>query len=82
MALAAANCVCNRLRDMALDSEVGDDFDFLNSVAYVVEAAYAAAGYLRNAKIDLETGAPKATAIRTIDGGLIKLESALAEFGQ
>lgn len=38
----------------------------------------AAAGYLRNAKIDLETGATKATAIRTIDGGLKRLEAAIA----
>lgn len=39
----------------------------------------AAAGYLRNAKIDLETGCPKATAIRTIEGGLKRLEAAIAE---
>lgn len=37
----------------------------------------AAAGYLRNARIDLETGATKATAIRTIDGGLKRLEAAI-----
>ena len=37
----------------------------------------AAAGYLRNAKIDLETGCPKATAIRTIEGGLKRLEAAI-----
>lgn len=41
----------------------------------------AAAGYMRNAKIDLETGATKATAIRTIDGGLRRLEAAIAKFG-
>lgn len=40
----------------------------------------AAAGYLRNAKIDLETGATKATAIRTIEGGLKRLEAAIAKF--
>lgn len=40
-------------------------------------ALNAAAGYLRNAQIDLETGAPKATAIRTIKGGLVRVESAI-----
>jgi hypothetical protein len=39
----------------------------------------AAAGYLRNAKIDLETGCPKATAIRTIEGGLMRLEAAISK---
>lgn len=34
------------------------------------KALSAAAGYLLNAKIDLETGAPKRTAIQTIEGGL------------
>ena len=38
----------------------------------------AAAGYLRNAAIDLKTGATKATAIRTIEGGLKRLEAAIA----
>jgi hypothetical protein len=42
----------------------------------------AVAGYLRNAKIDLETGAPKATAIRTIDGGLKRIEAALTSTGE
>jgi hypothetical protein len=39
----------------------------------------AAAGYLRNARIDLETGATKATAIRTIEGGLRRLEAAISK---
>jgi hypothetical protein len=39
----------------------------------------AAAGYLRNAQIDLETGATKVTAIRTIQGGLKRLEAAIAK---
>lgn len=38
----------------------------------------AAAGYLMNAKIDLETGAPKRTAVRTIEGGLKLVNEALA----
>lgn len=37
----------------------------------------AAVGYMRNAKIDLETGAAKATAIRTISGGIARAEAAL-----
>jgi hypothetical protein len=34
-------------------------------------------GYMRNARIDLETGAPKATAIRTLSGGIKRGERAL-----
>lgn len=33
----------------------------------------AASGYLMNAKIDLETGCPKATAIKTLQGGISRL---------
>jgi hypothetical protein len=36
-------------------------------------------GYLMNAKIDLETGAPKRTAINTIEGGLKIAQSAIAK---
>jgi hypothetical protein len=39
----------------------------------------AAEGYLLNAKIDLETGATKATAIKTIEGGLRVLRAAIAK---
>lgn len=39
----------------------------------------AAVGYMRNAKIDLETGATKATAIRTISGGIARAEAALSQ---
>jgi hypothetical protein len=39
----------------------------------------AAVGYMRNAKIDLETGATKATAIRTITGGIARAEEAIAK---
>lgn len=42
------------------------------------DALSAAAGYLRNAQIDLETDAPKATALRTIKGGLKRVEDALS----
>lgn len=38
-----------------------------------------ATGYLLNAKIDLETEAPRRTAIRTIEGGLTVVRAALAK---
>ena len=37
----------------------------------------AATGYMLNAKIDLETGAPKRTAITTIEGGLRRARAAV-----
>lgn len=40
-------------------------------------AVKASEGYLLNAKIDLQTGAPKRTAIQTIDGGLKVVRAAL-----
>lgn len=39
----------------------------------------AACGYMRNARIDLETGTPKRTAIQTLDSGLKRAEAALSE---
>lgn len=42
-------------------------------------ALSAAFGYLLNAKIDLQTGAPKSTAIQTIEGGLRLVRDALRE---
>lgn len=39
----------------------------------------ACGGYLMNAKIDLETGAPKRTAIRTIEGGIKIVNDALGK---
>jgi hypothetical protein len=78
-----ASEVANYLRNMALSPDCdGDDFEVLNDTAYLVEAALGAIGYLRNAKIDLETGAPKATAIRTIQGGIEMLEKAFADAAQ
>lgn len=44
----------------------------------LVELA-AALGYLMNAKIDLQTGCTKATAIRTIEGGIARAETALSK---
>lgn len=51
----------------------------MSSTPELVAEMKAAAGYLRNAKIDLETGCSKATAIRTIEGGLNRLEAAIAK---
>ena len=75
-----ADGIAGYLRNMALRPDCdADDFEVLNDTAYLVEAALGALGYLRNARIDLETGCPKATAIRTIDGGIAKLEQAFAD---
>lgn len=43
----------------------------------MLAALNAAAGFLLNAKIDLETGAPKKTAIATIEGGLRVVRAAI-----
>ena len=43
----------------------------------VTDEISAMLGYMRNARIDLETGAPKATAIRTLSGGIKRGERAL-----
>lgn len=45
----------------------------------LLKALRAASGYLQNARIDLETGAPKRTAIRTIEGGLKIVNEAIAK---
>lgn len=45
----------------------------------LLDALGAAAGYLLNAKIDLETGCAKATAIKTIEGGLTTIRAAIAK---
>lgn len=42
----------------------------------------AATGYLLNARIDLETGATKKTAIQTIEGGLKRIRALLADMGK
>ena len=43
------------------------------------EALEKACGYLTNAAIDLQTGAPKRTALNTIEGGLKMVRDALAQ---
>lgn len=50
----------------------------VNSHEHLIKALEASCGYLLNAKIDLETGATKATAIRTIEGGLLRAKAVLA----
>lgn len=49
--------------------------------ADLIAALKAATGYLMNARIDLETGAPKRTAIQTIEGGIKLIREALAKAG-
>ena len=45
----------------------------------LLAALHAAAGYLINAKINLETGAPKRIALATIEGGLKVVREALTK---
>lgn len=45
----------------------------------LLAALKAAEGYLLNAKVDLETGAPKRTAINTVEGGLRIVREAIAK---
>lgn len=49
----------------------------VNGAERMREALEGSVGYLLNAKIDLETGATKATAIKTIEGGLKMVRAAL-----
>ena len=42
----------------------------------------AAIGYMTNAAIDLDTGAPKKTALATINGGIKRARDILKELGQ
>jgi hypothetical protein len=51
----------------------------VNGHEALVKALEAACGYLLNAKIDLETGCTKATAIKTIEGGLNRARQALRD---
>jgi hypothetical protein len=50
-----------------------------DSKVELLAALKAACGYLMNARIDLMTGAPKKTAMMTIDGGLSVVRAALAK---
>lgn len=59
-------------------SHIRPDFDRLKAEnEHLRKTLSAAGGYLTNASIDLQTGAPKRTAINTIEGGLKMLREAL-----
>lgn len=63
---------------MALFNEMMDEASAKDAEIDRLRKALASAkGYLLNAKIDLQTGAPKRTAIMTIDGGLKMVDAAL-----
>ena len=61
--------------DRLLDASAAKDAE----IARLREALSAACGYMRNAAIDLGTGAPKKTALATVEGGLKLAEAALKE---
>jgi hypothetical protein len=48
-----------------------------NPMQELIDALKAAKGYMLNAKIDLETNAPKRTAINTLNGGLDMVDAAI-----
>jgi hypothetical protein len=47
--------------------------DAADTIEHIAKELKAARGYMLNAAIDLETGAPKATALRTINGGIDRI---------
>jgi hypothetical protein len=53
--------------------------DAAETILMMEKELKAAHGYMLNAAIDLETGAPKATALRTINGGIERIKGALNE---
>lgn len=50
--------------------------------AELLAALKAAAGYMTNAAIDLQTGAPKRTALATINGGIAATAASIAKAEQ
>ena len=65
-------------RDAVRDT--ADRINRLTRLALDLAAALSVArGYMLNAKIDLETGAPKRTALATIAGGLKIVDAAIAK---
>lgn len=70
--------------EVVADAATDDVRDLLvravNAHDHMLAEMRAAAGYLRNAHIDLATGATKATAMRTIEGGLKRLETAIGSY--
>lgn len=70
----------SRHRALCDRSQISKDLSASQAQCERLRAALkAASGYLLNARIDLETGAPKRTAIQTIDGGLTVVRAALKE---
>lgn len=59
------------------------DADYIAALLREVEglrkSLSAASGYMKNAAIDLATGAPKKTTLMTINGGIRLVEAALAK---
>jgi hypothetical protein len=47
--------------------------DAAATIEHMAKELKAARGYMMNAAIDLETGAPKATALRTLNGGIDRI---------
>lgn len=70
----AHGCHCAEIADLQHASAAKDA-----EIARLREALSAACGYMRNAAIDLGTGAPKKTALATVEGGLKLAEATLKE---
>jgi hypothetical protein len=68
----AANCPDPRHANWALAAA--------DTIEHLEKEFKAAKGYMLNAAIDLETGAPKLTALRTINGGIARLDETLRGF--
>lgn len=67
----------SRMAELHAETRADVVGDLEAEIACLTKALKAASGYLLNAKIDLETGAPKRTAVATIDGGLQMIREAL-----
>lgn len=65
--------------DMRSEAETYANARLIAAAPTMLAALEAASGYLLNAKIDLETGVPKRTAIQTINGGLSIIRAAIAQ---
>lgn len=68
-----------RRRDEIIECDRGLLADANAEIARLRGALSAACGYMRNAAIDLGTGAPKKTALATVEGGLKRAEAALGD---
>lgn len=61
---------CEPVGPWMSEQEASANARLIATAPELLEALKAVSGYLLNAKIDLETGAPKKTAVATIEGGL------------